>query len=223
MGWYYIVTEEMLELGLKGSDLTLFAIIDGYSRKDAGCFYGGNELLASMAGLSIRSTQRSLHRLVSGGYINSEQITHRGKIMVAYSCRVNVSPQDVKNCHPKGRKIVTPRDDEMTPNNKDITDISDTTYPQYPKNDKREKTSKTFVPPTIEDVISYAESIGHPDLNAGRFVDFYTTTGWRLKGGQPIKDWKACVRTWIRRDEEREKERSEGRAKTPYTLKLNVL
>ena len=29
------------------------------------------------------------------------------------------------------------------------------------------------------------------------FVDFYTANGWvQGKGQKPIRDWKACIRTW---------------------------
>jgi hypothetical protein len=31
------------------------------------------------------------------------------------------------------------------------------------------------------------------------FVDFYTSKGWKV-GKNPMKDWKAAVRTWARRD-----------------------
>ncbi len=33
-------------------------------------------------------------------------------------------------------------------------------------------------------------------VDARRLFDHYTATGWCLKSGQPIKDWRACVRTW---------------------------
>ena len=62
---------------------------------------------------------------------------------------------------------------------------------------------KRFVPPTVEEVRDYADSIGYSSLNADGFVDYYATRGWKLKGNQPIKDWKACVRTWKRKDEEK--------------------
>ncbi len=33
-------------------------------------------------------------------------------------------------------------------------------------------------------------------VDARRFFDHHTATGWCLKSGQPIKDWQAVVRTW---------------------------
>ena len=36
-------------------------------------------------------------------------------------------------------------------------------------------------------------------MNPERFIDFYASKGWKV-GNQPMKDWKACVRTWEQRD-----------------------
>lgn len=55
-----------------------------------------------------------------------------------------------------------------------------------------------FSPPTAEDVVAYAQQAGL-HLDAHRFVDFYTSNGWRV-GKSPMKDWQAAVRTWVARD-----------------------
>lgn len=53
-----------------------------------------------------------------------------------------------------------------------------------------------FSPPTLEEVKAYCqERKNHVD--ADRFVDFYASKGWKV-GNQPMKDWKAAVRTWER-------------------------
>ena len=36
-------------------------------------------------------------------------------------------------------------------------------------------------------------------VDAVRFVDYYTANGWRV-GKNPMKDWRAAVRTWERDD-----------------------
>ena len=38
-------------------------------------------------------------------------------------------------------------------------------------------------------------------MDAVRFVDYYTANGWKV-GKNPMKDWRAAVRTW-ERDEPR--------------------
>jgi hypothetical protein len=63
--------------------------------------------------------------------------------------------------------------------------------------DSKRKTR--FVPPTVEEVTAYCQQRTN-GVSPQSFVDFYTSKGW-LVGKSPMKDWKACVRTW----EEREK------------------
>lgn len=74
------------------------------------------------------------------------------------------------------------------------------------KGDIKGKTK--FSPPTLEDVKSYClERRNHVD--AERFHAYYTANGWKV-GKNPMKDWKAAVRTWERDDKK-------GPAmKTPY-------
>lgn len=55
-----------------------------------------------------------------------------------------------------------------------------------------------FTPPTIEQVMAYCKERNNT-VNPQRFVDFYMSKGWRV-GNQPMKDWKAAVRTWEQRD-----------------------
>lgn len=62
----------------------------------------------------------------------------------------------------------------------------------------KEKENRRFTPPTVDDVAEYCKERGNK-INPQRFVDFYTTKGWKV-GNQTMKDWKACVRTWEQRD-----------------------
>lgn len=54
---------------------------------------------------------------------------------------------------------------------------------------------KRFTPPTLEEVRAYCEE-RHNTVDPQRFIDYYTANGWVQGRGKPIKDWKACVRTW---------------------------
>ena len=56
-----------------------------------------------------------------------------------------------------------------------------------------------FNPPTVEDVRAYCQERGNR-VDAQMFLDFYASKGWKV-GNQPMKDWKACVRTWEKRDQ----------------------
>ena len=71
--------------------------------------------------------------------------------------------------------------------------------------DKDESISraKRFTPPTLDDVSAYIRERGS-NVDAQRFLDFYTAKGWMI-GKNRMKDWKAAVRTWEKRDTEQNK------------------
>ena len=54
-----------------------------------------------------------------------------------------------------------------------------------------------FSPPSLDEVREYCTERGN-GIDAERFVDFYDANGWKV-GKNPMKDWKAAVRTWERR------------------------
>ena len=59
------------------------------------------------------------------------------------------------------------------------------------------KTDK-FIVPTVQEVSAYCKENGY-NVDAQRFVDFYQSKGW-LVGKSKMKDWRAAVRNWARRD-----------------------
>ena len=56
-----------------------------------------------------------------------------------------------------------------------------------------------ITPPTVEEVEAYCFERNNK-VDAERFVDFYSSNGWKV-GKNPMKDWKAAVRTWEKRDD----------------------
>ena len=63
----------------------------------------------------------------------------------------------------------------------------------------KKKTTK-FIPPSVEEVADYCFERGNT-VNPETFVDFYSAKGWML-GKNKMKDWKAAVRTWERKEKE---------------------
>ena len=55
------------------------------------------------------------------------------------------------------------------------------------------------VPPTLEDVTAYCKERNN-GIDPQRFIDYNQARGWTLKGGQKVKDWKACIRVWEGKD-----------------------
>lgn len=46
----------------------------------------------------------------------------------------------------------------------------------------------------MEEVAAYCKERNNK-VDPQRFWDFYEAKGWKI-GKSPMKDWKACVRTW---------------------------
>lgn len=58
----------------------------------------------------------------------------------------------------------------------------------------KSKALRTFVRPVLEDVIAYC--LGRENVvDPRKWFDYYESNGWRV-GRNPMKDWKAAVRTW---------------------------
>ena len=53
---------------------------------------------------------------------------------------------------------------------------------------------KRFTIPTPEEVQAYCDERKN-GITGQQFCDFYSSKGWKV-GSQPMKDWKAAVRTW---------------------------
>ena len=66
------------------------------------------------------------------------------------------------------------------------------------------KPQKRFVKPTLDDVKAYCQERNN-GVDAEKWYNHYSANGWKV-GKNPMKDWKAAVRTWERND-------SNGRSK----------
>ena len=53
---------------------------------------------------------------------------------------------------------------------------------------------KRFIIPTPEEVQAYCNERKN-GISGQQFCDFYSSKGWKV-GSQPMKDWRASVRTW---------------------------
>lgn len=178
--------------------------------------------LSKETGLSVQQVRTGLKKLQKSNQINTQtsrssthQATHEAtqgatKITICnYDTyqgfdeeqqQTTNTPSNTQSTHQatptKENKNI--RNQDITPSSGEDTKVSTPSLP--PRGAKG--ANKSFVPPSPEEVSSYAESIGY-NLDVEHFVDYYTTNGWVQRGGQKIKDWKAAVRTWKRNDTKR--------------------
>lgn len=78
----------------------------------------------------------------------------------------------------------------------------------FPPENENEKTrTQRFIKPTISDVEEYCKSKGY-NIDAEYFINYYETNGWvQGKNRKPIRNWKACIATWVRNQKDYESNR----------------
>ena len=86
MGWYFTILQEMREMGLKGNELIVFAVLNQFSLNGNGCFHGNLAALQEMCGIASRQTITDiLKSLVDKGFINKTEVTLNGVKNISYS------------------------------------------------------------------------------------------------------------------------------------------
>ena len=183
MGWYITIQQEMRDvLGLKGNELLVFAFINGYSQEGQGCYYGSLAHLQEVCGIASRQTAiATLRSLCEKGYIIRNEQLHPVKI-VSYSISPKIGQGVQKldmGCPKNGH------------NNKEININNNSLY--------KERSPK-FQKPSLDDIRAYCISRSN-NVDPEQFFNFYESKGWTI-GKSPMRDWRAAVRTWEKREKE---------------------
>lgn len=132
-------------------------------------------------GLGHATVLKYLDLLITEGWLVKQSGTHIESnrywinIPNASEIRVGREPTYVASRGRVGR--------EPTSNNNIITNTTTTTTPDRP---------------TVEDVSNYVRTRSIK-IDPQHFVDYYTANGWKV-GRNSMKDWKAAVRTWEKRE-----------------------
>ena len=80
---------------------------------------------------------------------------------------------------------------------------------------------KKFTIPTPEEVQAYCDERKN-GISGQQFCDFYSSKGWKI-GKEPMKDWKAAVRTWEmrRKDQSTPITQSQAQISTPKRIRFD--
>lgn len=114
--------------------------------------------------------------------------------------RASAEARSVEVCSNNVEQKSTPVEQKSTTNTNTNTNTETNTIITSSNEEDKAK-RKRFVAPTIDEVRDYCNENGYR-IDAEAFVDHYQSVGWKV-GNKPMRDWKAAVRTWVRRDKER--------------------
>ena len=181
---YIVIQGWMLTtLHLKGNELLIYACIYGFSQLEGQTFRGSWQYLADWTNSTKQGVYKCLKSLVEKGYLEKVDRVVNGVKFCEYQPTKFIPPVNKvdggsKQSLPGGSK-------QSLSNNLDIDNLED-------------KKVYRFVKPTLEEVTAYCLERGK-GVDPQKWYDYYSANGWKV-GKNPMKDWKAAVRTWERSD-----------------------
>lgn len=128
-----------------------------------------------------------LKELEEFGYLERKQLRDTKGIFTGYEYNIYEKPytKNPYTDYPYTENCIQLNNNKL--NNKEL-------------NNNKEKNIKkrNFIKPSIEEIQQYCLERKN-NIDYQRFYDYYETNGWvQGKTRKPIKDWKACIRTWER-------------------------
>lgn len=178
---YTNIPDWMLSFDLDVYETIILAVIYGFSQDGDSTFSGSQNYLARKAKCTRRKVAMSLPRLVEMGLVIKVDKDVRGVHLCEY--RFNATFTGCE-CHSQGGYECHSHNN-IDKENIDINTLSN-------------KGGKNFQKPTLEEIRSYCLE-RHNDVDPNQFFNFYESKGWKI-GKDPMKDWKASVRTWEGRE-----------------------
>ena len=151
------------------------------------------QLLTSRIAISDKTgvTQSKIYRILSR-YESEHQIEQQktNKYTIITIVNYEEYQKSEQQTEQQMNNKRTTDEQQMNTNNNDNNVNNDN---KYKKKNKKEK----FVKPTVEEVQNYIQE-KNLKVNAEGFIDYYEANGW-LVGKNHMKDWKATLRNWNRR------------------------
>ena len=201
---YTNIPDWMLSLDLDVYETIILAVIHGFSQDGESTFAGSIRYLSSKAKCSRRKVTMVLPKLVEMGLVIKIDKDVRG----VHLCEYRVSPI-CTGYAPHAQGGDAPHAHKNIDNKTiDINTLSI-------------KGSTKFQKPSLEDVRAYCISRGN-NVDPEQFCNFYESNGWKV-GKNPMKDWRAAVRTWEKREKEVPQRKREPKERSVLEHNLKVM
>lgn len=234
---YHIYAFMRNSFNLTSNELTVYAVIFGFSQGGQGCFYGSREYLSACTGANVRTINRVLSSLIEKNLIlKRSSITSHG-ITNIYTVNMEKVKEATKK--PNFTKIDCPETKEVENQNgetncpdgvgQNVSGVGQnvsggrTKCPTYyyreknieeregasaspqprPRSNVDNSTSKGtsstgFKKPTREEIEQYIKE-KQLNVDGAVFYDYYESNGWYV-GKNKMKNWKASLNNWSRRE-----------------------
>lgn len=181
----------------------IYAYLNSFAGAGDSCFPSLVKMSYDLC-ISKGTLQKYLKELVDYGYIEVEQIKINGK----FASNVYTLLPYTKLPY----SVETATDDivcgEMDSNNNNSFNNNSSSNSNNSKSENPPARTR-FTPPTLEEVQAYCKE-RNKGVNAEKWFNYYTANGWKV-GKNPMKDWKAAVRTWEQGEQKEEVKKEDNR------------
>ena len=185
---------------LSWNEKILLMEIDSFTAKDREC-YISNEYIAELLGVSVSWASKCLSHLLELGLVRVVKFDGRKRYVestISFRAEWN-------NC-----------------SGQDGTSVPHTDNNEYINNNSLYKRgSSRFQKPTIEEIREYCLEEGY-NVDAEQFFNFYESKGW-LVGKSPMKNWRAAVCTWNKREKKIPRKKRENCRESVLEHNLKVM
>ena len=214
---HIVIDAYMLQLGLKGNELLIYALIAGFCQDGVSECWTSQETMAEWCGgISTRAVRDILQNLITKKLITKKECLNKN---VKYSYKVvEIVPELSSN----GQEVFSTQQEvfsgsdrnffpvvqELSSGNNKIDNIYDNKIDNITIKEKKEIKEKkkdlpetkerVFKKPSVEEISSYCQERNN-NINPEQFYDYYEANGWKINRN-PMKDWKATVRNWERNE-----------------------
>lgn len=185
---------------LSWNEKILLMEIDSFTAKDREC-YISNEYIAELLGVSVSWASKCLSHLLELGLVRVVKFDGRKRYVestIQFKADLNESSMQ------DGTKVPYTNNNEYINNNNSLY-----------------KKSSRFQKPTIEEIRQYCLEKGY-NVDAEQFFNFYESKGW-VVGKSSMKNWRAAVSTWNKREKEIPQRKRESRKESAFEHNLKVM
>jgi hypothetical protein len=207
---YYVVIPMPVfeDKDLKANEKLLYGLISSLINKEGFCF-ASNEFLSTKLNISKINISKTLKKMEEKGYIamvylRDGAIVKNRKIYIDSRLSQTITA------------IITNDNGAIIANDKEINKAI---YSNR-LNKKEIYKEKYFKKPTIEEVKQYCLERKNK-IDPQHFIDYYEANGWKV-GKNKMQNWKACIRTWERRQADKPYQQIQNEEPTWLDKKIEI-
>ena len=152
----------------------------------------GRARISAETGLTEDEVRTAISHLKRSGHITSRSTNS----YTVFSFTDKENWCDTDDCIPNEIPSYSPND---SPANPQQIPSESPQLENKTQGDSEKRTRKRFVPPTVDEAITFFDEKGEPSSEAQRFCDYYTSIGWKV-GKNPMRNWRAAASGWISRN-----------------------